>query len=71
MTQSLGRMVGLLLVLYVFNEIVDVLWVESILTNQSKTFWDSISFIHTLFPVVGILAAFEIIYSALKTSGLA
>lgn len=70
MTQALGRMVGLLLTLYVFDQIIDVLNGSGGGTNISDSTWfsDAVSFIQSLFPVIGILGSFEIIYNALKSS---
>jgi hypothetical protein len=97
MTMALGRMVGLLLSLYVFDEVIDAV-VPSLVTcgathptvvatstittplctngtaNIAGTFGvhfsTAISFVGNLFPVVGILGAFEIIYGALKRAGM-
>ena len=98
MTKALGKMVGLLLSLYVFDEVIDAI-IPSIVqcpathptalanstisltqcsngtaivdTGTFGVFFDTaITFIGNLFPVVGILGAFEIIYSALKQARL-
>lgn len=71
MTRSIGKMVGLLLTLYVFNEIIITIYTAANLNNSSMPFYTAATFVYGLLPVVGILAAFEIIYSALKASGLA
>lgn len=68
MTKALGRMVGLLLSLYVFNAVIAA--IEPTINVSSNIFFTSVTFVNTLFPVVGILGAFEIIYSALKKSGM-
>ena len=65
MTKALGRMVGLLLSLYVFDEVIDAIWDT---VNASTYFSTAVTFIGNLFPVVGILGAFEIIYSALRAA---
>lgn len=67
MTQALGQMVGLLLSLYVFDEVIDAIWST---VNASTYFSTAVTFIGNLFPVVGILGAFEIIYGALKRAGM-
>lgn len=67
MTQALGRMVGLLLSLYVFDEVIDAIWTT---VNASTYFATAVTFIGNLFPVVGILGAFEIIYTALRQAKL-
>lgn len=104
MTMALGQMVGLLLSLYVFNEVIDAVipslvdcatgWTAStnstisvpLCCNNSAVncngvanstagtltahFSTAVTFVGNLFPVVGILGAFEIIYSALKRAGM-
>lgn len=67
MTQALGQMVGLLLSLYVFDEVIDAIWST---VNESTYFSTAVTFIGNLFPVIGILGAFEIIYGALKRAGM-
>lgn len=96
MVGALGRMVGLLLSLYVFDEVIDAI-VPSLVecatgytVNTTSTiatplcynatanvagtfgtfFSTAIAFIGNLFPVVGILGAFEIIYMALRQAKL-
>lgn len=67
MTKALGRMVGLLLSLYVFDKVLAAI-VPVI--NTSVYFASAVTFTTSLFPVVGILGAFEIIYGALKGANL-
>lgn len=67
MTQALGQFVGLLLSLYVFDEVIDAIFPT---VNDSTWFQTAIDLITPLFGVVGILAAFEIIYRALGRAGL-
>lgn len=67
MTKALGRMVGLLLVLYVFDKLIDAIWG---VVNASQWFGDAVTLIETLLPVIGILGAFEVVWGALKASGL-
>lgn len=67
MTQALGKMVGLLLSLYVFDEVIDAIMPT---VNASTYFSTAVTFINNLFPVIGILGAFEIIYGALKQAKL-
>lgn len=67
MTKALGQMVGLLLVLYVFDRLIDAIWG---VVNVSQWFGDAVTLIETLLPVIGILGAFEVIWGALKASGL-
>ncbi len=104
-TKALGQMVGLLLSLYVFNEIVvavspsfwDCTNATHVLINNSLSagscchsalagscegtnasvaitaishFSTAVEFVGNLFPVIGILGAFEIIYSALQRAGM-
>lgn len=103
MTRALGQMVGLLLSLYVFDEVIDAIvpsiancptgytvasnsTISAIYCNNATAsylgsgltptasfgvFFDTaITFVGNLFPVIGILGAFEIIYSALKRAGM-
>ena len=67
MTRALGRMVGLLLSLYVFDQVIEAIWDN---VSASTHFTTAVSFVGNLFPVVGILGAFEIIYGALKSAGM-
>lgn len=67
MTRALGRMVGLLLSLYVFDEVISAIWGS---VNTSQYFSTAVTFVGNLFPVIGILGAFEIIYGALRTAKL-
>lgn len=67
MTRALGQMVGLLLSLYVFDEVIDAIWDT---VNASTYFSTAVQFVGNLFPVVGILGAFEIIYRALARAGM-
>ncbi len=67
MTQALGQMVGLLLSLYVFDEVIDAIWGS---VNTSTYFSTAVTFVGNLFPVIGILGAFEIIYGALRRAGM-
>ena len=100
MTAALGKMVGLLLSLYVFDEIIAAI-IPSLYTctsgfalnetaatissatcyNTSNTsmtvaatgsqhFSTAMDFVSNLFPVIGILGAFEIIYGALRQAKL-
>ena len=94
MTQALGRMVGLLLSLYVFDQVISAVvpsmvvcpysnytaltnatfsypqcYNNSLVTSHatgtiSTHFTTALTFVGNLFPVIGILGAFEIIYSA-------
>lgn len=66
-TKSLGQMVGLLLALYVFDRMISA--IASVVFN-STYFDDATSLIQTLLPVIGILAAFEIVWKGLQSSGL-
>lgn len=67
MTKALGRMVGLLLSLYVFDEVIDAIMPS---VNTSTYFSTTVTFVTNLFPVIGILGAFEIIYGALRAAKL-
>lgn len=67
MTKALGRVVGLVLSLYVFDKVLSSIWGT---VNTSVYFATAITFVENLLPVMGILGAFEIIYSALRSSGL-
>ena len=67
MTRALGQMIGLLLSLYVFDQVLQVIIPE---VNSSTYFGTAVTFVENLFPVVGILGAFEIIYRALKGANL-
>ena len=67
MTKALGQMVGLLLVLYVFDRLINAIWG---VVNDSEWFGDAVILIQTLLPVLGILGAFEVIWNALKSTGL-
>lgn len=67
MTKALGQMVGLLLVLYVFDRLIDAIWT---VVNASVWFSDAVALIQTLLPVLGILGAFEVVWNALKATGL-
>ena len=67
MTKALGQMVGLLLVLYVFDRLINAIWS---VVNSSQWFGDAVTLIETLLPVIGILGAFEVIWGALKATGL-
>lgn len=89
--KSLGKLVGLLLSLYVFDQIIAVVLPltfncvgGSTYYNASDTvdycvngvntgggnFTSSLVFIKNLFPVMGIIGTFEIVYGALKQSGM-
>lgn len=68
MTRALGRMVGLLLALYVFDQVIDTLYTAGI--NDSTYFSTAVTFIDSLFPIIGILGAFEIIYTSLQAAQL-
>lgn len=107
MTKSLGQFVGLLLSLYVFDEIVAAVIPNLCTTPATPAGWDAVTYsalnstttttaciwtngseaqhttaamggwfgsavnlITPLFGVVGILAAFEIIYGALRAAKL-
>ena len=86
MIKSLGNMVGLLLGLYVFDQIINVVLPlaacsagssdynasQATLCNSATTsqFTTALVFIKNLFPVVGIMGAFEIIYRGLRSSGM-
>ena len=67
MTRALGKMVGLLLSLYVFDEVIDAIMPS---VNNSTYFGTAVTFVTNLFPVIGILGAFEIIYDALRRAKL-
>lgn len=67
MTRALGRMVGLLLSLYVFDEVISAIMPS---VNSSAYFATTVTFVTNLFPVIGILGAFEIIYDALRRAKL-
>lgn len=67
MIRSLGRMVGLLLNLYVFDQVITNI---NATVAASTYFGDAVTFIYSLFSVMGILGAFEIIYSALRSTGM-
>ena len=64
---AIGSTVGLVLALYAYNEILDAVWG---LVNNTTYFGTAVTFVSNLLPVIGILAAFEIIYRALKASKL-
>lgn len=64
---ALGQMVGLILGLYVFDEILDVVLP---LVNTSTYFGTAVVFMQNLLPVVGIIGAFGIIYNTLKKMGM-
>lgn len=49
MTKALGQMVGLLLVLYVFDRLIDAIWS---VVNASVWFADAVALIQTLLPVL-------------------
>ena len=101
MTKALGKMVGLLLSLYVFDEVISAiapsLWncatgytlnestvslssatcynasnlsQATVSGSQSAYFGTAMTFVGNLFPVIGILGAFEIIYTALRQAKL-
>lgn len=67
MSRALGKMVGLLLTLYVFDRVINAIWAT---VNTSVWFATAVSFINTMLPVMGILGAFEIVMEALKGAGL-
>ena len=67
MTRALGQMVGLLLSLYVFDEVIDAIFPT---VNGSAYFQTAVTFVSNLFPVIGILGAFEIIYRALRKENM-
>lgn len=67
MTRALGQMVGLLLSLYVFDEVIDAIFPT---VNGSAYFQTAVTFVSNLFPVIGILGAFEIIYRALRKANM-
>lgn len=97
MTKALGRMVGLLLGLYAFDNVITAV-MPSVCScptthttlNQSTLggtavcynstfhtanancgiFATTIAFVANIFPVIGILGAFEIIYGALRAAKL-
>lgn len=76
LTGTIGKMAGLLLSFYVFNEVVTTIYVWQQnggidLANNSSVFYTTAIFVDTLLPITGILASFEIIYQALRQSGLA
>ena len=65
--QALGQTVGLLLGLYVFDEVLKA--IMTTLTN-STYFGSAVTFITDLLPVIGILGGFEIIYNTLQRMGV-
>lgn len=87
MIKTLGQMVGLLLGLYVFDQIITVVLPlaanctggttnynasQATLCNSgtASMFTTALVFTKNLFPVVGIMGTFEIIYRGLRKSGL-
>ncbi len=64
---ALGGLVALVLSLWVFNEILDVVIP---LVNDSTYFATAVSFVQSILPVVGIIAAFLLIRGALKKMSL-
>lgn len=106
--QSLGKLVGLLLSLYVFDQIIAVVlplayncsavtttvtltgiknpsvWTANTTggvcyqANSTATqttaipsmFGSSLTFIQALFPIMGIIGTFEIVYEALRQTGM-
>lgn len=102
MMSALGEMVGLVLSLYVFDEVIDVIMpllyscngttgyivnstslapaatpicVNATYLNDSHNasggyFGTALTFIRNLYPVIGILAAFEITVRALKKTNI-
>lgn len=67
MLRALGEIVGLVLSLYVFDEVIDAIWG---FVNTSTYFSTAVTFIQNLFPVLGILAAFEITIRALRSGNI-
>lgn len=67
---GLGQIVGLVLGLYVFNEILEVA-LPYINTSNSVYFSQSGTFITSLLPVLGILGTFFIVWKTLKKAGMA
>lgn len=94
--KTLGQMIGLLISIYVFDQIIAVVlplsyncgtgytanttaqrcMLNTNTTNSSawisipSNFASSLTFLQSLFGVVGIIGTFEIIYRGLKRSGL-
>lgn len=91
---ALGQMVGLILALYVFDQIIDAIISDvagctaiGMFFNSSNNlcqetgnvsntsavsgyFASVITFVDDLLPVIGIIAAFGIMYNAIKKMGL-
>lgn len=65
--KGLGQIVGLLLSLYVFDQVLDAIWTT---INASTFFGTAVSFAEDLLPVVGILGIFYVIYGILAQMGM-
>jgi len=65
--KALGRMVGLLLGLYVFDQILTAIWP---VIQISTFFATTVTFANTMLPIMGILGLFEIIWDALIAAGI-
>lgn len=66
--KSLGAMVGLLITFYVFDQVLQA--ISPFTSNASSTLYTAASFVKTLVPIVGIIAGFEQVYKALRSSGM-
>ncbi len=65
--RGLGQIVGILLGLYAFDQVLDAIWTT---INASNFFGSAVNFAHTILPVVGLIGIFYTVWSTLKAMGL-
>jgi len=65
--QGLGSIVGILLGLYAFDQILDAIWAT---INVSTFFASAVAFAQTILPVVGLIGIFYTVWRTLQKMGL-
>ena len=65
--KGLGSIVGILLGLYAFDQVLDAIWGT---INTSTFFASAVTFAQSILPVVGLIGIFYTVWRTLKAMGL-